>query len=214
MKITLKSTFSIPLFGIMVLTILLSGCTTVKKPQVAVKVYQDEILRQKALETLTSWRINGKLVFKSPQKKFSASLYWQQKARYSDIRLTAFLGTSIMKMQSFADHSTLEADGKVYHSNSPEQLLYQTTGITLPVNELPDWMKGASKDYQQHQLEFDALHRIKRIKLRDSSNQMWQIDYLEYTHVEQYQLPKKIRLTGGDINALIKISQWELNPSD
>lgn len=214
MKITLKSKFSYHFGGILFMLFFLGGCTSMRTPPVSQQIYADEHQRQTQLAQLNHWQASGKLIFKSPQKKFSASLNWFQQAQKSDIRLTTFLGISIMKMVNDGHRSTLHTDGKTFASDSPEQLLYETTGITLPVNELPDWMKGASGEYRHHTTEFDQMHRITQIKLLDAANQPWQIDYLDYQPVAEHQLPKKIRLSGGDIVATIKISQWELNPSD
>ncbi|MCJ8274548.1 MAG: outer membrane lipoprotein LolB, partial [Psychrosphaera sp.] len=110
--------------------------------------------------------------------------------------------------------ATLVSDGKTVTSNDSESLLYQTTGITLPVNDMPQWMKGlTSKDFDRTTV-FDEHNRVKQIKLLDATGQPWQIDYQSYLQAklkeQNYQLPKKIRLTSNNITIIIKISDWEL----
>lgn len=203
------------LFTLIGITLMLPGCQILNKQRaVQLEQFDDQHQRQTTLATIEDWKVSGKLIFKSPKKKFSASLKWTQQKDKSDIRLTTFLGISIMKMLNDQYSATLQADGQTYRSSNPESLLYRTTGLTLPVNDLPQWMKGATPEYRNHSTVFDEQFRIKQIKLLDSANQQWTIDYQGYKAVGFHQLPQKIRLSGGDIVATIKISDWELNPSD
>lgn len=214
MKISQSLTLPYHLLGMILVLLFLQGCQSVPQDKLTRQNHQDEHQRQAQLALIKRWQVEGKLIFKSPEQKFSVSLNWTQHDSRSDIRLTTFMGMSMMKMVNDGFNATLHSEGKTYTSDSPEQLLYKTTGITLPIEELPQWMKGASGEYQQRTIEFDQFNRIKQIRLLDKSNNPWQIDYLAYQDVAEHQLPKKIRLQGSDITATIKISTWELNPSD
>ncbi|NQZ10715.1 MAG: outer membrane lipoprotein LolB [Algicola sp.] len=193
---------------------LLGGCQVFKREQPQTIINKSEQQRQLALTQLQHWQVKGKLIFKSPQEKFSASLNWTQQSTHSDIRLTSFLGMSILKMLNDGNIATLISDGKTLTSDDPESLLYETKGITLPINDMPHWMKGlTSKDFDRTTV-FDEHNRVKQIKLLDATGRPWQIDYQSYLQAtlkrQNYQLPKKIRLTGNNITIIIKISDWEL----
>ncbi len=193
---------------------LLGGCQVFKRDQAQVIINKSEQQRQVALAQLQHWKVKGKLIFKSPQEKFSASLNWTQQSIHSDIRLTSFLGTSILKMLNDGNQATVVSDGKTFKSDDPESLLYEIKGITLPVNDMPQWMKGLTSKNFDRTTVFDEHNRVKQIKMLDATGQSWQIDYESYMQVElrqqNFQLPKKIRLTGNNITIIIKISDWEL----
>jgi outer membrane lipoprotein LolB len=193
---------------------LLSGCQVFKREQAQTIINKSEQQRQVALAQLQHWQVKGKLIFKSPKKKFSTSLNWTQQNTNSDIRLTSFMGMSMLKMFNDGNIATLVSEGKTVTSDDPESLLYETRGITLPVNDMPQWMKGlTSKDFDRTTV-FDEHNRVKQIKMLDATGQPWQIDYEAYLQVDlkqqNYQLPKKIRLTGDNLTIIIKISDWEL----
>jgi outer membrane lipoprotein LolB len=192
------------------LAVLLGGCQTVKPGQTQMIENQSLQQRQAALSALQHWQVKGKFIFKSPQEKFSVSLNWNQQAERSDIRLTTFMGISMVKMVNDKHLATLEADGQTYKSTDPQSLLLQTTGITLPVNNMTQWMKGATGDADNQELTLDQYHRITRINLLDDHKRAWQIDYQNYLQVQSYQLPQRVKLSGNGITITIKISDWEI----
>lgn len=194
---------------------LLSGCQQLSRQPLPRVDNATREARQWQLKKLQQWQIKGKLLFKSPQKKNSLSLYWSQHLTQSELRLNTFLGISVLKMISDQHSATLHADGKTVTSAHPQQLLQQTTGITLPLRELSQWIKGVGKiEDPQQVLVWDAFNRLKQIRLLDSQFQPWQVDYLGYGHHDSdgqsYQLPKKIRLSGNDIQITITINDWKL----
>lgn len=193
------------------LALLITGCQSVNREQTAQANKQTRQQHRENIASLREWQVKGKLIFKSPQEKFSVSLNWSQNQAKSDIRLTTFLGMSMLKMISDGNKATVIRDGKTSTSDDPESLLLTTTGITLPVNDLPHWMKGAVVDGNKQTEVYDQYNRIERISLLDENGQPWSIHYQSYQTVDGFQLPKKIRLTGNTINITIKISDWELN---
>lgn len=216
-KITLSRPKTAPWWLILTAIISFNGCQQLPKQTPASIDNKTRQARQQQLEQLQHWQAKGKFVFISPKKKQSLSLNWMQDSTRADIRLNSFLGLSVLKMVTDQQAATLQADGKTFSSSNPQQLLQRTTGITLPVSDLPQWMKGATAlDKPEHLLVWDEYNRLKQVRLVDASFQPWQIDYLSYATIEQtpqqsYQLPRKLRLTGGDIKITITINDWILN---
>ena len=117
------------LFGAFILVSLLGGCQLFNREHQPLPGPMSSEEHQQAVAALAHWQVQGKLIFKSPQKKFSASLNWAQNRDEADLRVTSFLGISVFKMRSNQYSATLEADGETYSSHDPESLLLRTTGI-------------------------------------------------------------------------------------
>ncbi|MFT5163567.1 MAG: outer membrane lipoprotein LolB [Alteromonadaceae bacterium] len=205
---------------VVLLSLLLTACQSPRHAMNQVPDNQSRASRQDALQQLQHWQVKGKFLFKGPQKKQSVSLNWTQDLKRSDIRLTTFMGISVLKMVSDQHSATLKTDDQTVTSNDPQKLLNDNTGIALPVNSLADWMKGALPVEQGlnalgqkngQVVMWDEFNRIKQIRLVDKHFIPWQIDYLGYSAVESHQLPQKIRLTGNDIKITITINDWELS---
>ena len=205
---------------LLIAVITVPGCQQIPRDKETANFHSREA-RQQTLEKLQHWRVKGKLLFKSPEKKQSVSLNWTQDHSRADLRLTTFMGISVLKMISDQHSATLEADGKTVTSNNPQRLLARTTGIALPVNELRYWMKGAtSQNNQDQQVQLlDEYNRVSQIRLLDGNFQPWQIDYQQYMTIplskqinqqQSVQLPQKIRLSGNDMQITITIKDWEL----
>ena len=196
---------------------LLNGCALFSKSQAP----QNEVVNSnKSLKVadLTRWKIKGKLIFKSPKEKLSASLNWTQSDDESEIRLTTFLGISILKLVNNSSGATLTLDGNTYQSNDAQSLLYQKTGFNWPIVQLPMWIKGYSEVGER---QYDVANKLKQINfqsdLTDNSSAVdWTIKYPIYQPVmhngQSFDLPMQVRLTGHDMTIIIKIAQWQILP--
>lgn len=217
----------LPLILLVLLSQLLTGCAMLKSTP------QDIVANQtiNSVDNLTHWQVKGKLIFKSPAEKFSASLNWTQKDTDSDIRLTTFLGISILKLKQNQQGAKLEYDGNNYQAQDAKTLLARHTNLHWPIEQMAHWVKGSdvktstSKDnkgaaptIQYHPTLTSTTNnnpnsgKISQITLLDNLGTPWQIQYPQYQLVEfqgrQYHLPKQVRLKGHNTSMVIKISRW------
>ena len=123
----------LPLLMVILFSQLLTGCAIFKsKPQ-----NQQTNQSINPAEKLTHWQLKGKLIFKSPEEKFSASLNWSQQNEDSDIRLTTFLGISILKLKQNQQGANLEYDGNNYQAKDAKTLLSNHTNLHWPIAQMP-----------------------------------------------------------------------------
>ena len=163
---------------------------------------------QVALASLNNWQIRGKIGFKGPSKKQSASLSWEQHDTQYQLSLNSVLGTSILAMQGNDEEATIKADDQTYTGQNASELIWQITGWTLPVAQLPIWIKG------QH-LSTDTVKLVEQgwvteLKPRCDECSGWLIQYFDYAAVAQQWLPHKILLIhqNNQLQITIKVNSW------
>jgi outer membrane lipoprotein LolB len=203
---------SLPKSLLLLLFILLLGaCSTTRhsKPEAG---SINEAQHQLALSRMQHWKIDGRLAFKSTAEKFSANLNWQQHAGRYEIKLTSFIGTSIMHMQGEPGAVLLEADDQRYQDSDASQLIASITGWNIPVEQLPAWLKGQVDE--QDRVIFSREGLLQQLLPRCGQCDAWAISYSAYKQVDEIWLPHQIQLNNlnqADNLIKIRINQWTLN---
>lgn len=201
-----------PLLSFLVLmTFLLSGCTSSPKKQVPL-IKQSTQERLANLQQLTQWRINGKIAFIETNKRNSATLSWRvnELDETQKLSLTSYLGINVLQLESNKNQHTLQVDGKTYQESNLDMLIYSLTGLTLPTKALSYWLKAIP--YQAT----DVITYQESTKLPDTlssyyNNELWQVRYSNYQQIGDYSLAKKLSIQKGDLLIKIAINTWALN---
>lgn len=181
--------------------LVLAGCSTTQ-PQRDQVNWQQERAR---LERLDHWQLSGKMAIITPQQKGSARLNWQQDGDDYRLNLSSIVGTHILELSRNKGEVTLiDNDGKLHHSQDAEALVYQLTGWNIPVQGLPEWIKGLPG-----QAEFELNPDASLASVRDGQ---WQIVYGDYRDQEGYRLPHLLTMTGQGSRLKLQINQWTLAP--
>uniref|UniRef100_UPI002FCB3158 lipoprotein insertase outer membrane protein LolB n=1 Tax=Escherichia coli TaxID=562 RepID=UPI002FCB3158 len=140
----------------------------------------------------------------------SGSLNWQQQGPYFQANMTTFVGISIFELETDARGATVKADGETHKAQSASALLDYLSGWSLPIEEMPLWLKGvASTESFNHQ--WDAQGRLTSFTLKDSQERGWQVSYIEF-FPDALALPKHIQLNSKTDGSRIKlvVRKWQL----
>lgn len=181
--------------------LLLAGCTTTS-PQRDQVNWQQERAR---LERLTHWQLSGKMAIITAQQKGSARLNWQQDGDDYRLNLSSIVGTHILELsRSKGEVTLIDNDGKQHQSQDAEALIYQLTGWNIPVQGLPEWIKGLPG-----KAEFELNPDASLASVRDGQ---WQIVYGDYRDQAGYRLPHLLTMTGQGSRLKLQINQWTLTP--
>lgn len=144
--------------------------------------------RQQQLSALTDWQFRGHVIFKMPERKFSANVYWQQKAESYQVMLFGPLGFSAVNLDGKPDCVNLkESHGHVYSASNPESLMQAQLGWSLPISSLYYWVRGFPSPEPVTSVTYDANNRILHLE-----QQGWQIDYIAYQRVQLLELPQEM----------------------
>jgi outer membrane lipoprotein LolB len=202
-------------FGL--LLVLVSACTTVPKgPKKAVNL----TAQLKKVADVNHWQMRGKIAFRQGKEGASVNLNWKNDSGDFDFRLTNFLGVTLVDLKVDNEQSILEADGETYKDAEPEPLIYQVTGMIIPVDSLLSWVKGLPLAGDKYTLTDKGL--VNTLESECNYCRNWQVSYDNYGSVEtinaeQVWLPHSITLTqletenSPKTQLKIKIYQWTLN---
>ncbi|WCH23961.1 lipoprotein insertase outer membrane protein LolB [Aeromonas salmonicida] len=179
--------------------LLLAGCTTTQ-PQRDQVNWQKERTR---LEQLSHWQLSGKMAIITAQQKGSARVNWQQNGDDYRLNLTSLIGTHILELsRSKGEITLIDNEGNPHQSQDAEALIYQLTGWDIPVQGLPEWIKGLPG-----KAEFELNSDSSLASVRDGQ---WQIVYGDYRDQDGYRLPHLLTMTGQGSRLKLQINQWTL----
>ncbi|QOL24518.1 outer membrane lipoprotein LolB [Thalassotalea sp. LPB0316] len=189
------------------LFIFLYGCSTTKpisSPQVS-----SSSQHQADVAQLASWQIKGKLAFISPNERQSANVLWQVKDHAVEkLSLSTFLGINIVDIEQTSEHYLIHADGETHQGNNLALLIWQLTGLTLPVDALSHWLK-ASPYLPSDKLSYQAQQVLPYQLSSHFNQQQWQVKYRQFKMVNNVMLPHKVDITQGDLTIKLQINRWE-----
>lgn len=188
--------------------LLLSGCASIESSQTNVE-WQTH---QQRLASISQYQSSGKLGYISPEQRQSLNFRWQHAPQSSQLRLTTFLGQTALNLKITPTGAVVDTyDDKTYTSTNAESLIYQLTGLTIPVEQLHDWLLGRPTSADGYLLnETNTLATLRK----EINGQTWQLDYLNYKDVLvdgiALPLPQKLKLKQQDTSINIVISKWDL----
>lgn len=181
---------------------LLSSCASVAPPAENTPIHWQA--REKSLNTLTAWRLSGKLGIISDTDSGSMSVAWEQSQNNYTIRLMPPLNAGAMTLNGNNQGITLTtSDGKISRAANPSELLRDNGGPALPVQNLRYWIRGLPAPGAATPA-FDAYGRLSRLNQAG-----WEIVYLSYTHALSRDLPSRVSMTSPQLKLKVVIYSWE-----
>lgn len=199
-------------FGSALLGILMFGCSTTSQvPQVISQKVTPQWLEHKAkLEKLENFDIRGRMAFHSDEQKISANFLWVQQGDNLSLRLTHFLGSTLLKIDS-TPRATVIVDhrGNRYQGKDMSSLVESLTGVDLPIEQLVDWIKALPTKVNSYQL--NERHLAAKISEYSPPKEYlgWQMTYSSYANFNQILLPTKILMQNQDQKVNLVISNWK-----
>lgn len=200
--------------AIFLLILLVNGCShpppLEKFSPPALKQGEPDLDHQKKLTKLHNWIAEGKLIAIHGSEIIHASFIWEQQGAFYKIRFFGPLGMSGGILMGNTDTQEVlfkTAQGKRLEASSPEKLVYQTTGLYLPVSHLSFWIKGLP--HPDHPCEHQAYNSQGLLTIL--RQQAWTIQYIDYTHLlqnEKFCLPAYIKINSKQTTLKISISAW------
>lgn len=103
----------------------------------------DQHESKKTVNPDTNWRLQSRIGIRHGDTAKSFSLTWDQRDARSDIRLTGTLGVSVANISVTPDMASIDIPSRgSFQSVSASQLLYEHTGVTMPLELLAFWVRG------------------------------------------------------------------------
>ncbi len=191
---------------LLILTLLLSACATVKPP----KPPSNEALpwpqRETQLSAISHWTLKGKMGVRLPHHSGSADVVWQQTGQDYTLNLFGPLGLGRVVIEGDPYGVTLKRSSKdIHRAKTPEALLKEQVGWDVPVSNLYYWVRGLPVPQVPAKTQFDYANHLTQLEQAG-----WTIHYQRYTDVKGIDLPNKLLLSKKSIRIKIIIRQWFL----
>lgn len=163
------------------------------------------LAHQAELETLTHWRVQGRIAVRTASEGWSANFDWQQGGEEYRIRVRGPFGQGAVELHGDGLGVWLKrADQPPVFAQNPEALLEQETGWQLPVAGLASWLRGLPVPGGQPDIAWDEQGRLLRIEQNG-----WQISYSRYLAQKEFQLPEKLRMQRDSLQVKFIIDDWQ-----
>ncbi|PSM12571.1 lipoprotein insertase outer membrane protein LolB [Stenotrophomonas maltophilia] len=200
-------------------TLAVSACTTVgtqKTPPPAVvetvsaEAAQAEVARVAALHAQPDWAFQGRVAVSKGKDGGSGRIDWKQEGRRYVVELSAPVTRQSWKLigDTHYEAGRLEGlPGGPRDGEDAQDLLLEATGWDVPVNQLPDWVRGlvAGDSGAPDKVERDADGRPRRIQQMG-----WTVQYLDWypAEGERPALPRRIEASSEDAKVRLLVDQW------
>jgi outer membrane lipoprotein LolB len=203
--------YSSSLFILVGCLIVLSGCSTIPPKAVQPLVKQTAQQRIAKLEQLQQWKIKGKIAFFEKDTRNSFTLNWQvdEKKESQQLKLTHYLGINVLQLDSMANNHKIQVDGKTYHGENLERLIYSLTGLTLPTQALTFWLKGIPFQ-KTDSINYQKITQLPQTLSSYYNNELWQVNYSKYQQINGYSLATKFSIKNDNLLIKIVINDWSL----
>ena len=157
------------------------------------------------LTQLDGWQISGKVGIRAPKESGSATLFWLQRQDYYDIRLSGPLGRGAARLTGRPGNVLLEvANQGRYEAPTPEALLGEQLGWSLPVSHLVWWVRGLPAPGSKSRVTLNGDSRLANLE-QDG----WKIEYLSYVEQNGFWLPERVKLHGPDLDVTLVVKDWQ-----
>ncbi|MFV0574561.1 MAG: lipoprotein insertase outer membrane protein LolB [Vibrio sp.] len=201
------------------LILVLAGCSSVPDTQENYSV--DWLAHKDNLEKIEAFKVSGKIGYKDAKQRESLSFVMKHSADYSELKLLSLFGQTVLTVQMSPTGAMVSnSDGEVQTAAKADDLIEKLIGISIPVSQLPDWIKGLPTNADS--VLFNESNTVSSLaKLID--HRAWQLAYMSYqsvptqgTSVEKalggknITLPKQMQLQQKDTQVKILITKWIL----
>nr|WP_297459221.1 lipoprotein insertase outer membrane protein LolB [uncultured Halomonas sp.] len=190
---------------------LLAGCAS-RAPSVDAPPRErgDWSAQAERLQTLERWRLAGKVGLRTPDDAISANLDWTQTPRHYRMLISGPFGAGRSVLEGMPGNVTLTTGDGRFQAATPEQLMQEQLGWSLPISALDYWVRGLPAPGSYHELQTDARGFPTRL-----SQAGWNIEYRDWSWVPNLAdglwLPSRLVMSYGDLRATLVVNQWRPN---
>ena len=196
--------------GLAVSAVLLAGCETLRElipvDREPTKVDASWQAHARALSHFRNWFMLGTVAVRAGGEASRVAIRWRQTSDSYLLRFTGPLGIGLLEVEGSA--TGVEArfpNGRRARAASPESLLEQEIGWSVPLEGLRYWVVGApAPGGTTSSMEFDDHGRLAHLEQAG-----WTVDYERYGFLDDLALPERIRFSSETVEATIVIRRWK-----
>ncbi len=175
--------------------------------------------QQQLMRGIDRWNLHARAALRLERAAYQVGIRWQRSPGSFTLLLEAPFGQGVIRIDTLplGGYELGLPDGGRFAGDSPEILLEEVTGWSLPVGGLEYWIRGLPHPDSEFRYRSDGDGRPRWIGQDD-----WSIDYLDYFDRDDAAgpgLPRRINLERREITLKLVIERWqaaelEAAPSD
>lgn len=197
----------------LLLLTLLAGCAGHAPAPDAPRDRGDWAAQAERVENLERWRLAGKIGLRTPESAQSANLDWVQAPRHYRMLISGPFGAGRSVLEGTPTGVTLTTGEGRFQAATPEQLMQERLGWSLPISALDYWIRGLPAPNMQHALETDERGFPQRLRQAG-----WIIEYRDWRWTPALAgglwLPRRLVMTYGNLRATLIVNQWRPNDAN
>ena len=171
--------------SLFIFSLILVGCSSIPEQPTSVEWQA----HQQQLKNIQFYQATGKLAYISPEQRQSLNFLWKHSPNFSQLRLTTFLGQTALNLTITPQGAKVVTyDDQVFTHSSASRLVQQLTGLTIPVDHLPQWLLGNPEDADTYLL--NANNTVEALS-KQIDGQAWQLNFDRYRDVTYAQASSK-----------------------
>ncbi|MFQ3788351.1 lipoprotein insertase outer membrane protein LolB [Halomonas sp. A29] len=190
-------------FAVSLTLALLAGCATPGTAPDGQRTADQWEAQQERLEALDTWILVGKAGLRTPQESTSANLDWSQHPHYYRMLISGPFGSGRNLLEGREGRFSLTNSEGRFEASTPEALMQQQLGWSLPVSSLADWIRGLPAGHSRYQLDRDERGFPQQLE-QDG----WQIVYRDWVEVESLWLPRRLIMEYDDLRVTLVVTEW------
>lgn len=154
---------------------------------------------------LKNFTVEGKIAIRHERSGGNVSVVWHQQNSHYAIRLMGALGAGSIEIEGGPGKvGLIDTEGRHHQARTPEQLIHQVLGWSIPVSPLRYWLQGLPCPNTPITRQFfDEANRLVLLQ-----QQGWKIEYQEYIQQKGRFLPIKLTLQHGNVKLKFVFKRW------
>ena len=155
-----------------------------------------------------NWTITGRISLNNEQENWYAKFIWKQNKQDYQLSFTGPLGATELQISQLGQDVSIKTPSIQRSGHDLEQLVYQETGLNLPISSLRYWVQGYPDPSLPARVNYTMQKQISSI-----NQAQWHIQYPKRISVQQPSgkslfLPRKLVATGQDSKIKLIITRW------
>ena len=160
--------------------------------------------QQAEVEAFDTWTLVGKAGLRTSQENVSANLDWNQTPYYFRMLISGPFGGGRNVLEGREGRFSLSNSDGRFEAETPEALMDEQLGWSLPVSAMPDWVRGLPGENDDYQMETDELGFPSHL-----AQDGWEIDYRDWEQFEGMWLPRRLIMNYDDVRITLVVNQWQ-----
>jgi outer membrane lipoprotein LolB len=157
------------------------------------------------MEALTRWDLNGRIAIETSEDGFNAVMKWAQDGDSYSIRIIAPFGQGTYELRGDGRKVIMQtAENKIFSAASPELLMQETLGWSMPVKGLQYWVRGIpDPDLPMESIDINESGHMTGLRQGD-----WDILVKAYREIDDLGFPVKLFMSNERLRIRLAVQQW------